>query len=323
LKVSLNQLPGRSGDNMIVCEPCNTLSNIVFHEAAVYTACKGLPFTQDEMATTMAGYSALAAGSAFFHASATRHGHLADVFTMDLVMYQTHQLMVKSVLAKTSASLTQAERDTILYMGTSAGVAADKARELTAFFKQPYDRTKVWPAVKGLGLPSYMLSIMTSVVTFVESLRDNWPLLGLGTAVYKVIDILLDAIGGREAEYMKGTFRPAIKKAFAGADYCGDRKLMIGHFIKFTLTFVEAFMYQEEKIPIPGSVRDLIRWLADLGFTSERFADMKSTWDLYNGETDMCHRRAAHGIWHEKAADGFMHIQNVAALLVTQVRQKC
>jgi len=231
--------------------------------------------------------------------------------------------MVKGVLKHTDSSLTQAERDTILYMGTSAGLAADKARELTAFFRQPYDRTKVYTTMENLGLPSYMLSIITSVVTFVESLRGNWPLPGLGPAVYKVIDKLLKSVGGSEAEYVTGTFRPAVKKAFKGADYCGDRKLLISNFIKFALTFVEAFMYQEEKVPIPDSFRDLIRWLAKLGFTTEGWADMKSTWDLYNGQANMCHDRAPHGIWHEKAADGFMHIQNVAALLIREVRRKC
>ena len=44
LRVSLSQLPGRSGKNMDVCEPCNSLSNIAFHEATVFSTCKGLPF---------------------------------------------------------------------------------------------------------------------------------------------------------------------------------------------------------------------------------------------------------------------------------------
>ena len=78
----------------------------------------------------MAGYSALAAGSAFLHASATKVGQLGDVFTMDLIMYQTHQLMVTKVLQVTSRALSQADRNTIFQLDSGAGLAANKARDL-------------------------------------------------------------------------------------------------------------------------------------------------------------------------------------------------
>merc|ERR1740121_625128 len=98
---------------------------------------------------------------------------------------------------------------------------------------------------------------------------------------------------------------------------------MIGRFIKFTVTFVEAFMFQEQKFPVPGIVRDILGFLEKLGLSSDALGDMKTIWDLYNGETSMCHRRSPHATWHEKAAHGFMHIQNVASLLITEVKRSC
>ena len=83
------------------------------------------------------GDSTLAAGSAFFHASATKVGQLGDVFTMDLIMYQTHQLMVTKVLQVTSRALSQADRNTIFQLDSGAGLAANKARDLIRLFKQP------------------------------------------------------------------------------------------------------------------------------------------------------------------------------------------
>merc|ERR1719491_1212727 len=109
-----------------------------------------------------------------------------------------------------------------------------------------------------------MLSIVTTVVTFVESLRGNWPIIGLESAVNALVDALLGALGGREVEYVKTKFRPAVRKAFSGAKYCGDRTKMIGRFLKFTVTFVEAFMFQEEMIPVPPAVRDIVGWLEKL-----------------------------------------------------------
>jgi len=320
LQVDLSQLPGRNGEDMVVCEPCNSVSNIAFDEAAVYTTCKNLPFTSDEAASLIAGYSALAAGSAFFHASATRVGQRGDVFTMEWIMYQTHQLMAKSVLAVTSSDLSAEERNTIWTLDSGAGDAVDKAREVTAVFSQPYTITNWKNGIDNLGLPGYMLSIITTVITFVESLEDNWPIWGLGSAVNSLVDYLLEQLGGNDVDYVVSTFRPALRKAFSGAKYCGDRMLMIGRFLKFTVTFIDAFLFQEEQIDTPQAIRDMLELF---GLDSDGLGDMYTTWDLYNQEESLCDDRSPHAKWHEKAAHGFMHIQNVASLLITEVKTSC
>jgi len=325
LEVSLDQLPGRIGDEMVVCEPCNTLSNIVFHEAAVFTGCKGLPFTRDETATLMAGLSGLAAGSGFFHASATSTGQLADRFTMEIIMYQVHQLMVKPALTHTGSSLTSEERDIIMYLGKDAGESTDMARELTTLFRGQYNRTEWNTRIRTIDgqYPSYTFCIVTTIVTFVESLRGNWPLPGLETAINALMDALLPSLGGSDVEFVLNTFRPAIRKAFDNADFCGDRFVLIGRFLNFVITFVEAFVFQEELISVPDVVRDIVGFLDNLGLASGSLADMKQFWDLYNTQTNFCHDRSPHGLWHEKAAHGLLHIQNVASLLTTDVKRSC
>lgn len=114
--VSSDQLPGRFAENMTVCEPCNTHSNIAFHEAAMWPACQGYPFTRDESATLMAGFSFTAADSLFVHARATSAGHLADVYSMDFLMYQLYQIIVRTPVAQVGDDLTQAEKGTLLYL---------------------------------------------------------------------------------------------------------------------------------------------------------------------------------------------------------------
>jgi len=322
MKVALDQLPGRSGENMSVCEPCNTLSNIMFMEATVYSTCKGLPLSTDEWATLLSGFSGMGAGSAFFHASATKVGQLADVFGMELVMYQVHQLVVKGVLAQTGASLTQTERNNIMYLGKSAGPASRVAQRLTSTFRSPYDRVRWEAEVRSLGMPRYELSIVGIVLTVVEAMYGNWPIPGLGAAIDELIKVLLNALGGSDVEYAKNFYRPAIRKAFSGAKYCGSRNLLVGRFLKFTLTFVEAFMFQEALIKPPAILRTLFSLLSGLG-GSGSLRDMEITWDIYNGQKSWCHNRSPHATWHEKAAHGLMHIENVAALLISDVRRSC
>jgi len=321
LQVSLDKLPGRFGDNMSVCEPCNALSNIVFQEAAVYTSCKGFPFTRDETATLIAGFSGFTAGSAFYHASATKAGHLADTFAMDLIMYQMHQLVVKGVLAETGSSMTQAELQSIQFLGTSAGMAADKAKEITSIFRGNYDRLAWDASISGLGLPSYTLSIVTMVITCVESLRDNWPIEGLGAVVNGVVTVLMRVLPGQEIEYVRETFRPAIQKAFQNAAYCGDRQALIGRFLAFVGTFAEASVFEEENLP--DEIREVFNWLSKLGLATDGFSDMRLTWDIYNGQTEECNRRSPRAAFKEKAVHAMMHIQKVATMMIGDVERKC
>jgi len=320
LRVKLDQLPGRSGEDMEVCEPCNTLSNIRFHEAAAWTACKGYPFTRDESATLMAGFSMTGAGSLFFHASATRAGHLADVYAMDLLMYQIHQIMARSVIEQAGGALTGTDRTHLMHLGKNFPTASEKAKQLTSLFRQPYNRDNIYKTLSERP-PNYVLSIVTIVLTVVESMNGRWPIPGMSSLMQTIFESVLEQLGGRDVEWVKATYLPTIRKAFRSASYCGDRTDLLGGMLNFAITFVEAFVFQEELIPVPGWLRDVVKFLAMLGFTADGNSDMRETWDAFNGQARMCYNRSPHSTWHEKAAHGLIHISNVARLMVNGVRR--
>merc|ERR1740121_1747504 len=96
--IPLDSMRGRSGQEMTVCEPCNTLSNWAFHEASVWISCTGLPINRDEYASLIASFDALAVGGEFLHACACEAGNLVDRFTISWLMMQAYQLMVKNSL---------------------------------------------------------------------------------------------------------------------------------------------------------------------------------------------------------------------------------
>jgi len=322
LRVKLDQLPGRSGQDMEVCEPCNTISNIRFHEAATWTACKGYPFTRDESATLMAGFSMTGAGSLFFHASATSAGHLADVYAMDMLMLQVHQIMGSRIIERAGSALTSTDRTNIMHLGKNFPLATEKAKELTSLFRQPYDRDNIWKQLSDRP-PNYVLSIVTIVLTVVQSMDGRWPLPGLGALMNAIFDTVLDQLGGGDIEWVKSTYLPTIKKAFKTVSYCGDRTDLVGGMLNFAFTFLEAFVFQEELIPVPGWVREVVKFLAKPGFSTDGISDMKDTWDVFNGQAKMCSNRSPHSTWHEKAAHGLLHISNVAKLIVNDVRTTC
>jgi len=322
LEVSLDQFPGRNGDDMIVAEPCNTVSNIMYHEAAVWVSCKGYHFDREDMSTLMGSFNALAAGSSFMHASATRTGQLGDTVPMKLLMLQVHQIMTKSLVSR-ATGLTQQEKDTIVY-NRRTGLATDHARTLTALFRGPYSTSKWEKEVQGLDLPDYELSIATVVVTVVEALDGNYPIPGTSWAVNALIDVLLDAIGGPDFEWIEVSFRPAIRKALKSVPLCrsagGD---LFNSMLDFCFTFVEAFLFQEELVPIPDIFRDILLFFESIGSTIGSYSDLRETWELYNGEKRMCESRSPHMSWHEKAAHGLVHIAKVAEIMLTNTGPGC
>lgn len=318
MNVALDQLPGRLGDEMVVCEPCNSLSNFMFSEAALWVSCQGYPFSKDDTATLMAGLSFTAAGSLFFHVSATRAGHLADVYAMDLLMYQIHQIITKTAINQAGNALTQEEKDSIMYLGKDFGLATDKARELTAMFRQGYDRDLIWNTLSSRP-PNYILSIVTIVTTVVESMHGQWWIPGLGSLFQTILDSVYPLLGGSDLEWVQRTYVPAIRKTFSAVSYCGSHSLLIGRMLSFAITFVEAFVFQEELIDAPSWLRDAVAFMNTIGLSTND--EMAETWDIYNTQKDWCHTRSPHATWHEMASHGLLHISNVASLMTSDVKR--
>lgn len=314
--VSLDQFPGRFGDEMVVQEPCNTVSNIIYSEASVWLSCKHLPFPKDDMATMLGSLHAMGAGSAFMHASSTSAGHIGDVMPIKLMMLEMHQMMAKSLLDR-ATGLTQAERDAFLYLGRS-GLATDHARTLTGLFRGQYSRTKWYDVSRELDLPAYELSIAASILTVVEALDGRYAQDWQEALVTEVVNFLLDAVGGSDFDWVKATYRPAVAKVFDSVTLCASAAQdLYDDLLAFALTFVEAFAFQEELVEIPQSIRDIISFLESIGLNPGS-SEMVETWDLYNGERAMCIARSPHATWHEKAAHGLVHLTRVAEIIMTR-----
>lgn len=315
MTVPLDQLPGRAGERMEVVEPCNTVSNLVYAEAAVWLSCGGFPFPEDDMATLVGAFNMLAAGSLFFHASATGTGNLADVFPMAILILEYHHLMVKDLTAR-ATGMTQAEKDTVVYLGYSKSLTTDHARTLTSLFRTPYDTAQWESVVRGIDVPDYILPIATCVTTVLESTKGRWGAFSfLEAGVVGLTDTLLSSLGAEVAEWMNTEYKPTIAKVFASAQLC-DQYVdnVVTRTLQFLVTFVEALAFQEKQIPVPQSIRDVLTSIESTlgGVTLE----MEESWDLYNGEKQFCKDRSPHMSWHEKAAHGLLHFAKVAEWLV-------
>lgn len=313
MTVKLDQLPGRAGETMEIVEPCNTVSNLMYAEATVWLSCAGFPFPQDDMATLMGAFNMLAAGSLFFHASATGTGNLADVFPMAILILEYHQLMVKDLTAR-ATGMTQAEKDTVVYLGYS-GLTTDHARTLTALFRTPYDTARWESVVRGIDVPDYILPIATVVITALEATKGRWSDPGLEAGVVSLTDALLGSLGAEVAEWINVQYKPLIAKVFASVRLCDDYvENVVTRTLQFLITFVEALVFQEKQIPVPQIVRDIFISIESLlaGVTVE----IEETWDIYNGERDFCKDRSPHMSWHEKAAHGLVHFAHIAKHLI-------
>merc|ERR1719491_1514001 len=154
-EISLGPMSRHSGQTMRVKEPCNTLSNLAFDQAAVWIACKGYPFDRDEMASLASAYTGMAAGSAFLHACGCDTGGRMDTFTMDWLMLQTYQSAVKQVVSDAGDRLTAVEKDAILTLGYPIGDVTDLAKDMTALFGQKYDHALWNETVRAVQIPAY------------------------------------------------------------------------------------------------------------------------------------------------------------------------
>jgi len=315
--IRLDAMRGRSGQSMKVIEPCNTLSSLAFNEATVWLACKGLPFERDEMASLIVGFNALSAGTAFQHVTGTKVGGHADVFAMKWLMLQIYQIMVKSVIEQAGDGLTQEEKLTIETFGYSVGKVTDLSKQMTQLFSEKYDRDFWDQQTRAVDIPDYMLSITGLIVFALYGVEGAVPIPGLRQALDTLTTTLLDAFDIPGKDYFLNTYIPAVQKALGFSNMCSDAVMpALGEIAKFAVIFIEALIFQEQTIPVPPAVRDVLAFLDNLGLTGDLLTDMKVTWDYYNGEN--CTARSDHANWHEKASHGLIHFVYVAEIFLTK-----
>jgi len=308
--IPLGQIRGRSGQDMVVQEPCNALSNLAFHETAVWITCKDLSFDRDDMASLMAAFNGLAAGSFFLHACSCSTGGKADNFPMDWMMLQIYQIMVKNVLVDAGDRLTQAEKSVVEKIGHDIK-AVDMAKDMTRLFSEKYDHAHWNATLRAIDIPKYEMSIASIVVFVLYGLEGKLPIPGLETLLNSLITALMDLFDLPDKDFFLETYIPAVKKALSFSKMCTSAIMpIVEHMLKFALTFVEAFVFQEKVIPVPKPIREIVGVLDRLGVTSDLLSDMKPTWDYYNGFD--CKVRSDHATWHEKASHGLVHISIVA-----------
>jgi hypothetical protein len=324
LNVSLGYLPGHSGQHMTVAEPCNTLSNFVFHETSVWMGCKGHSFTRDEYASVMAGLNALAPGSGFYHACACSTGGRGDTFPMDWVTLQSYQILVREVISQAGSALTDDNRKTLLGLGKSGGTAIDISRNFTRLSRQPHDKVAWNDAMRQTIVPNFDTSVAGHVIFCLFALAGNFPIPGLESVVQSLLDALLEGFSVGDAEWITKTYIPTVRKALGAVKLCGSSTELLGHLLKFAVTFVEALVFQEKQLPVPPVIRDIVGWLDKLGILTDALADMDTTWSLYNGFN--CTGRTDHASWHEKAAHGFVHMYAMADFFASGIKssgQRC
>jgi hypothetical protein len=310
-KLSLGFMPRHAGQEMEVMEPCNTLSNLAFHEAAIWSSCKGWSFDRDEIASIMASFNGLAAGSAFFHACACVTGARADTFTMDWLMLQTYQSLVREVVNNAGDRLTQDERDAIMFFGKKPVKATELARDMTRLFESKYDHEFWNQTIQSIEIPAYEMPI-AGVISFVLwGLQGKFPLPGLGSLLQSVLESLIAIFDIPDGEFFTQRYMPAVRKALSFSNICYSAALpVLEHTVSFLVTFVEALVFQEQQLPTPEWFVTALGFLDSLGVTSDRLRVMHVTWDYYNGFN--CRGRSDHATWHEKAGQGLIHFLEVA-----------
>lgn len=306
----LAPLAGRSGQTMVVQEPCNALSSYSYHQAAVWITCKGYPFEEDELASLVSAFNSLAAGTIFQHACACDTGGRADSFTMDWLVLQIHQTAVRQVIGLANAHLTETEKAAILTFNTGIGEVTDLARNMTQLFSEKYNHSHWNATMRAVDIPGYMIPIAGFISFVFWSIQDKIAP-GAHDLLEAALNALIDAFDVPQKDFFVNTYNPAVRKALSFANICSDAVLpVLDSTVRFVLTFVEALIYQEQTLEVPEAISDVLAILDSLGVTHDLYADMADTWSYYNGFD--CLGRSDHAIWHEKAAHGLVHFLNVA-----------
>lgn len=330
-ELSLEYLPNRSGETMTVYEPCNTLSNLNFEEVAVWASCKAYAFNRDERASIVTALNGLAAGSSFLHSCGCSIGNRTDTFTMDWLMLQAYQIMVKEAVAGAGDALTEEERNAVFGLvtaGTRPVDALDVARDFTALMSEEYDRDAWNDWVFQYEVPSYMTSIGGLIAFTLYTLKQNSAIPGILEPLFdELLDFLLAEFFKDDlapvGEWLSNTYIPAAKKALEHVTFCRETYVgidsIVGQFTAFTLTYVEALVYQGNTISLPPALRSILDAVDALGLNSDLISNMERTWELYNGQD--CLGRADHSVWHHRAGHGFLHLFDMAESLVTRTKK--
>lgn len=318
LNVSLDPVPGRSGQEMTVYEPCNGLSNIAFHHSAVWLSCKRTSFTRDDKASMVTALNMLAPGSFFLHACACSTGGRADTFPMDWLLFQAYQTTLGKAIDVAADVLTDAEKNALMYFNRPPLNALDIARNMTTLFRGKYDHDFWNATMRSIDVIGYDTSI-AGVIAFVTYMMGETALSWVAGPLDSLINTLLDLFSVGDAEWFRAVYIPAAKKVAATVHLCSDSTgSVLSRFLQFAVTFVEALVFQEQRLPTPPELRAILDFLASIGISSDLFDEMEGDWNYYNGFD--CVSRSDHAYWHEKAAHGFAHMFAVADLMNGRVK---
>lgn len=318
LNVSLDPVPGRSGQTMTIYEPCNGLSNIAFHHAAVWLSCKRTSFTRDEKASMVTALNMMAPGSFFLHACACGTGGRADTFSIDWLLFQAYQTTLGQSISVAGDALTSTEKDALMYFNRPPILALDVARNMTSLFRGKYDHAFWNVTMRGINIVSFDTSI-AGVIAFITYMMGETTLSWVKGPLDSLINTLLGLFSVGDADWFRETYIPAAKKLAQSVHLCSDSTgSVLSKFLMFAVTFVEALVFQEQQLPTPPEIRAILDFLASIGISSDLFDEMEGDWNYYNGFD--CASRSDHALWHEKAAHGFSHMFALADLMTGRVK---
>jgi len=240
-----------------------------------------------------------------------------DVFAMKWLMLQIYQIMIRSVVEQAGDGITPEEKYAIETFGYSVGKATDLSKQMTQLFSEKYDRDFWEQTTRAVDIPDYMLSITGLIIFALYGVEGALPIPGLKDALTSLATALIDAFDVPAREYWLETYIPAVRKALGFSKMClGAIMPVMEHIAKFAVVFVEALIFQEQTIPVPPVVRDILVFFDNVGLTGDLLSDMVVTWDYYNGEN--CIARSDHANWHQKASHGLIHFTAIADLFLTQ-----
>merc|ERR1719394_375141 len=70
---------------------------------------------------------------------------------------------------------------------------------------------------------------------------------------------VMDVFGLREKDYFLNVYNPAVRKALSFSNLCSDTVApVVEYTVKFILTFVEALVYQEQRLSVPQTIKDVL-----------------------------------------------------------------
>jgi len=321
-RIRLDKVRGMTGQSyrsktMVIEEPCNTLSNFIFFQCAAHLACMDRrELTDTDTAVLISQLVAMGAGSTYFHVSGTDNGRMGDVLGMQNYFFYAYEVSVRTMLKLTKSGLTAAEIAQIKHFGTNAdGVTA--AREMTRVFGNTSmslkERLDALQRQKDYS-PNYMLSIVAWIQFSVSALRGLIP----KSIINLALNIAASLAGAGDVDLK--AHRLAIQKALDKVNVCkSKRKEATDRFVQFSVSMIQALIYQESVVKLPKGVRNfyvsMINGFSKLGFGVEHRSMIGKAWNVYNGNEKYCNK-ISHAMWHEYASHGIGHMLELMQIFV-------